>query len=267
MFETWAATIGGILGVARIPGFLGNLDEFYAESDAEVHAWRSFILNWWERFGAKEVRVSELWEAIKDDTTLPISGDTEQAQKIRLGKLLADKRDRVFSVEIQGQNRQLRVERGGQRQRAYEWRLSECGESGELIPHGPRARAHTHTHACTRGTLRKTLTLTHHTHHRPTASTSTWPRPQHTTDTSTGNVAIAGSGCHAKKRRRPQQNDHDPQRTRNGGDPVRHEAGMPWAGSPAHSVATAVTGGRARHDGPRRHDRLVGKLIGLVAAG
>ena len=104
MFETWAATIGGILGVAGIPGFLGNLDDFYTESDAEGAAWRSFILNWWERFGAKEVRVSELWEAIKDDTTLPISGDTEQAQKIRLGKLLADKRDRVFSVEIQGQN-------------------------------------------------------------------------------------------------------------------------------------------------------------------
>jgi len=149
MFETWAATIGGILDVAGIPGFLGNLDEFYTESDAEGAAWRSFILNWWERFGAKEVRVSELWEAIKDDTTLPISGDTEQAQKIRLGKLLADERDRVFSVEIQGWNRQLRIERGGQRQRAYEWRLSECGESGELIPHGPRAGAHTRarTHA------------------------------------------------------------------------------------------------------------------------
>ena len=172
MFEQWATTIGGILDVAEIPGFLGNLDEFYAESDAEGAAWRSFILNWWERFGAKEVRVAELWQAIKDDTTLPISGDTEQAQKIRLGKLLADKRDRVFSVEIQGQNRQLRIERGGQRQRAYEWRLSECGESGELIPHGPRA-VRTRTHARRRETLRKTLTLTHHTHRRPTLST--WP--------------------------------------------------------------------------------------------
>ena len=102
MFEQWATTIGGILDVAEIPGFLGNLDEFYAESDAEGAAWRSFILNWWERFGAKEVRVAELWQAIKDDTTLPISGDTEQAQKIRLGKLLADKRDRVSLSKSKG---------------------------------------------------------------------------------------------------------------------------------------------------------------------
>ena len=200
MFEVWSATIGGILDVAKIPGFLGNLDAFYAESDAEGAAWRSFIANWWERFGPQEVRVSELWEAIKDDTALPISGDTEQAQKIRLGKLLADKRDRVFSVEIQGQDRQLRIERGGQRQRAYEWRLSECGESGELFPHGPRA-AHTHTHPRTRGTLRKTLTHTHHTHRRPTAPTWTWPRPRPTTAMSTGRAEHAARILAAGRRR------------------------------------------------------------------
>jgi len=64
---------------------------------------------WWETFGNSEVKVSELWDQIKNDTTLPISGDSEQAQKIRLGKLLSDKRDRTFSVEIDGKGRSARL--------------------------------------------------------------------------------------------------------------------------------------------------------------
>ncbi|MGA2621555.1 MAG: hypothetical protein ABSF26_28465 [Thermoguttaceae bacterium] len=128
MFEQWAETIGGILDVVGIPGFLGNLDDFYQESDAESAAWQSFILAWWERFQDQEVKVAELWETIKGDVMLPILADSEQAQKIRLGKLLSDKRDRTFSVEIQGQPTLLRITRGGQKQRAYLWKLGECGE-------------------------------------------------------------------------------------------------------------------------------------------
>ncbi|MFZ1936270.1 MAG: hypothetical protein WCB27_13260 [Thermoguttaceae bacterium] len=124
MFEQWAETIGGILDAVGIPGFLANLDDFYQESDAEGAAWRSFVLTWWETFGDLEVKVSELWQQIKDDTALPIAGDTDQAQKIKLGKLLSDKRDRTFSLEIQGESIHLRIERGGQRQRAYLWKLA-----------------------------------------------------------------------------------------------------------------------------------------------
>ena len=132
MFEQWAETIGGILDVVGIPGFLGNLAEFYEESDTEGGAWRSFILTWWETFRGKEVKVSDLWEQIKDDTSLPIAADTDQAQKIRLGKLLSDKRDRTFSVAIENKPMLLRITRGGQKQRAYLWKLSECGECSEF---------------------------------------------------------------------------------------------------------------------------------------
>src|SRR5262249_52208889 len=33
MFERWAKVMGGILGVVGIPGFLGNLADFYEKSD------------------------------------------------------------------------------------------------------------------------------------------------------------------------------------------------------------------------------------------
>jgi hypothetical protein len=175
MFEDWAAIIGGILDTVGIPGFLANLDDFYQESDAEGAAWRSFVLTWWEAFGDREVKVSELWQQIKDDTALPIDGDTDQAQKIRLGKLLSDKRDRTFSLEIQGESIHLRIERGGQRQRAYLWKLAQTtpGVSPHEPPEGGKnvgqvsecelnstlhTCAHAHTHARVNGEPEQTHT-------------------------------------------------------------------------------------------------------------
>jgi hypothetical protein len=35
--------MGGILGVAGVPGFLGNLEELMEGSDTEGGAWRAFI--------------------------------------------------------------------------------------------------------------------------------------------------------------------------------------------------------------------------------
>ena len=45
-----------------------------------------------------------------------------------------------------------------------------------------------------------------------------------------------------------------------------HEAGMPWANFLAHR-GDRRDGRPSRTDAPRCYDRLVGKLIGLVAAG
>ncbi|ANB34402.1 hypothetical protein M2324_000380 [Rhodovulum sulfidophilum] len=50
-FENWAHVLGGVLEVAGIPGFLGNLEEMMESSDSEGAAWNAFIGAWWERFG------------------------------------------------------------------------------------------------------------------------------------------------------------------------------------------------------------------------
>ena len=61
-FEHWAAVIGGVLKVAGVEGFLGNLDELYANADVKGEAWREFTLAWWDEHGATGTHVSELIE-------------------------------------------------------------------------------------------------------------------------------------------------------------------------------------------------------------
>jgi hypothetical protein len=97
-FEHWSAVMGGILEVIGVPGFLGNLDDMYAEADADGEMWREFISAWWESFGDEEKRVNEL-NALCEQKNLmgPIRGDgAERAQQTRLGRALQAARDRVF---------------------------------------------------------------------------------------------------------------------------------------------------------------------------
>jgi putative DNA primase/helicase len=48
-FEDWAAVIGGILKVAGINGFLGNVQSIYDQADEEGAAIRSFLSAWWAK--------------------------------------------------------------------------------------------------------------------------------------------------------------------------------------------------------------------------
>jgi hypothetical protein len=43
-FEKWCTTVGGILSVAGIEGFLSNLQEMYAVADEETREWEQFYL-------------------------------------------------------------------------------------------------------------------------------------------------------------------------------------------------------------------------------
>lgn len=123
MFERWSEVVGGILNVAGVPGFLANLTDFYEESDAEGGTWRAFLAAWWERFGDNETTVKELWQIAADDACLPLGDKGEQSQRITLGKLLADRRDRVFDLEIGGKPLRLLLRRGNQHRRAFRWGL------------------------------------------------------------------------------------------------------------------------------------------------
>jgi hypothetical protein len=125
MFECWSRTLGGILGVAGVEGFLGNLDAFYEAADTELAAWLGFVSEWWDARGHREARAADLWHlAVLAGVDLGDRGD--QSQKIRLGKLLADARDRVFSVATDGGGqRRLRLEAAGESKRAALWRLKD----------------------------------------------------------------------------------------------------------------------------------------------
>jgi hypothetical protein len=120
MFESWARTMGGILDVAGIPGFLGNLDEFYERADSETTAWSTFIGAWWDAKADNPTKASDLWE-FATEAGIDLGEKSEASQKTRLGKQLREMRDRVFAI---GEKR-LRLEHVGEHRRAALWRLRE----------------------------------------------------------------------------------------------------------------------------------------------
>jgi len=135
-YEVWAQTLGGVLEVSGVEGFLGNLDEMMAASDSEGGAWRAFVQTWWDRFGTAEVSASDLFgHARIADPPLPISARDENGQRVRLGRALSKMRDRVFQVS----DRRVRLQSGGASHNAQRWRLTTSQESntGKSSPSSP----------------------------------------------------------------------------------------------------------------------------------
>ncbi|MBZ4329717.1 CHC2 zinc finger domain-containing protein [Corallococcus coralloides] len=113
-FEHWAAVMGGLLNVAGVEGFLGNLDELYANADVEGESWREFVQAWWGAHGTAEVLVSSLNELCeKDELMLQVRGEGgSRSQQSRLGRALQTARDRVFGdlrVVVRNQDRKKRT--------------------------------------------------------------------------------------------------------------------------------------------------------------
>ena len=129
-YENWAGTIGGILDTAGIDGFLGNLEEMMAASDAEGGAWGVFVNGWWARYGTAEVKAADLYEiALACEPPIPLAGASEHARRIRFGKALGKMRDRVFRVE----GRELTITGLGISHQAQLWQLKIGGECGECF--------------------------------------------------------------------------------------------------------------------------------------
>jgi hypothetical protein len=106
--------MGGVLEAAGVEGFLGNLDELYANADVEGEAWREFTLAWWDEYGQAAIHVAGLTELCeKHDLMLQVRGDgSARSQQSRLGRALQSARDRVFGdlqVVIVNHDRQKRT--------------------------------------------------------------------------------------------------------------------------------------------------------------
>jgi hypothetical protein len=114
-YEQWSRVIGGILEHAEIPGFLGNLSEFYEQADLEGAVWRDLVGAWWEKHHENEVGVADLFLIALGTEGLDLAGKTERAQKIAFGKALGKQRDRVIG--------EYRVVNVGTHNRAGRWRL------------------------------------------------------------------------------------------------------------------------------------------------
>ena len=72
-FEGWRDVVGGILTLAKIPGFLGNLEAMYELADADGPQWQRFFSMWFQKFPGREKTVSELITHLDNEgnSTLP----------------------------------------------------------------------------------------------------------------------------------------------------------------------------------------------------
>ena len=59
-FEAFSAVLGGIVSVAGLPDFLGNLSEFRSRADADTVAWEAVLEAWLEVWGSEAVTVSQV---------------------------------------------------------------------------------------------------------------------------------------------------------------------------------------------------------------
>jgi hypothetical protein len=98
-FESWSGVMGGVLEIAEIPGFLGNLNELYEAADTDGQMWREFTGAWWETHREEPKRVADLNQFCEErDLMGDVRGDgLPRSQQTRLGKALSAKRDRVFN--------------------------------------------------------------------------------------------------------------------------------------------------------------------------
>jgi hypothetical protein len=110
-FEAWSEVIGGILGAARVEGFLTNTRKLHESTDAETNMWIDFVEAWWETHQGGPVRVAQLTEMCeKRELMGRVLGErSERSQAIRLGRALQGVRDRVFGsyrIEQAGKDRE-----------------------------------------------------------------------------------------------------------------------------------------------------------------
>lgn len=135
MFESWSETIGGVLRVVDIPGFLDNRRDFYDRADLEGEKWRDFIAAWWESFRGETVgttRLFSLTSVVEAPCDLGRGGD--QSQRVRLGNAIRSAVDRRFQIPCGEANSALevRIVRAGTHRRAAQYQLGcESCESGE----------------------------------------------------------------------------------------------------------------------------------------
>lgn len=126
MFENWAKVIGGILSVAGISGFLENLAEFYSAADNDGAILRTFIAAWWSQHEHYEVSTADLWPLARE-ANVHLGDGEERSQKIRLGKLLAENRDRTFALDLDSGRICIQVTHCGTDHRAAKWALRSPG--------------------------------------------------------------------------------------------------------------------------------------------
>lgn len=124
-FEHWADVMGNILDAIGVPGFLGNVNDIYEQSDVETAMWTNLVDIWWNTHGSADVIASEVYKIVVDnEIAIQLNGKNENALKASMGKKIATMRDRIFSIGDKANPIQVRVTKSdATKSRAIMWRL------------------------------------------------------------------------------------------------------------------------------------------------
>lgn len=89
--------LGGVLATAGVPGFLGNLADFYAGADDEGAAWRLFLDAWAAEHGSASQAAGDLVPLALGAGVSLYGGDRDPSkQAASLGRELKKQLDNVY---------------------------------------------------------------------------------------------------------------------------------------------------------------------------
>jgi len=92
-FERWCSTVGGMLELAGVEGFLGNADTMFEQADPEAVQWESFLLTLADLFDGEPFRVMDVVERLEARLAVP-DLETKRLREA-LPDFLADAADRA----------------------------------------------------------------------------------------------------------------------------------------------------------------------------
>jgi RepB DNA-primase from phage plasmid len=97
-FESWTATIGGILEVAGVPGFLTAREGLYETANAEPQEWAALLAALHKQHGEEQFGARDVLAAMKalDLCSDQWEGKPHTSALKRVGRAVAARRDRMF---------------------------------------------------------------------------------------------------------------------------------------------------------------------------
>ncbi len=96
-FEAWVRTMGGVLEVAGVEGFLENLEEAQASANVEDSVWEGLFEAWWTDWADAPVTSGQVYLlANRECCELGLSGAEARQRQVSLGRKLGERRDRVI---------------------------------------------------------------------------------------------------------------------------------------------------------------------------
>ena len=97
-YESWAAVMGGILGVVGIEGFLEDRERVYAAAEQEAADWLAFCNEWWKEFQSLPVGSDLLFGLVRRHRLIldVWGGRDDHSAQTRFGIALGKMRDRVI---------------------------------------------------------------------------------------------------------------------------------------------------------------------------